>query len=184
MEKDWGSAFPKTWVWVQASHFGADTTATLLLSVASIPFPSDAIELLRFRGFLGCLWLPKHGGLYRFATWSGAVIERMQVDRNQSRVEVVIRSAQHRLTVVAAGDRKAAVTLHGPTPGGRFEPFVHEMLDAELDVTLVRRADGAEVWSGHGTMGGLEIESREKHGLRLLADKPASWAPPRTRAGR
>ena len=47
VEKDWGSKFPKTWVWIQANHFAAENGAmgTLMLSVASIPFPSDQVPL-------------------------------------------------------------------------------------------------------------------------------------------
>ena len=80
VEKDWGSAFPRTWVWIQASHFAELATAatiassrrpvhrssnrpvrsTLLLSVASIPFPSD---VSRDRGL--------HSISARFGTYDG-----------------------------------------------------------------------------------------------------------------
>jgi hypothetical protein len=126
------------------------------------------VEATRFRGFLGCLWLPNHGGLYRFATYTGAVVERLVVQRNQSRVSLALRSAQYRLTVLAGGKREAAVTLHGPTPGGRFEPFVREMLDAEVEVRLERRSDAAVLFRGRGMAGGLEIESMEPGGMRHL----------------
>ena len=73
VEKDWGSQFPRTWVWLQSSHFvdpdtKAPVQATLMLSIASIPWPSEKRELTRFRGFLGCLYAPQHGGLYPFGT--------------------------------------------------------------------------------------------------------------------
>jgi tocopherol cyclase len=169
IEKDWGSAFPRTYTWIQASF---DETATLLLSVASIPFPSDRLELTRFRGFLGGLWLPQHGGLYRFATYTGAVVESLSVSPDENRVRVVIRSAQHALTVTAEGRREEALRLHGPTPGGHFEPWVDEMLGARVQVELVRRSDGQMVFSGESEQGGLEIESSEAGtragGIRLL----------------
>ena len=116
VEKDWGSKFPKTWVWIQANHFEAPENSngavgTLMLSVASIPFPSDQVgvmafylavvplvcyqltlrqaktlfqlELFRFRGFLGCLNLPGGQGLYRFATYTGAFIDKLDVSQDQ-----------------------------------------------------------------------------------------------------
>ena len=122
VEKDWGSKFPKTWVWIQANHFEAlenssGAVGTLMLSVASIPFPSDQVglvafymavlppvcyqltlrqvktlfqlELFRFRGFLGCLNLPGGQGLYRFATYTGAVIDKLDVSQDQG---IVLRS--------------------------------------------------------------------------------------------
>ena len=67
----------------------------------------------RFRGFLCCLNLPGLG-LFRFATYTGAAIDKLEVSRNQSRVELVISSAQHRLFVTAHADRHEAVLLHGP----------------------------------------------------------------------
>ena len=53
VEKDWGSKFPKTWVWIQANHFEAPKSSngavgTLMLSVASIPFPSDQVGAVAF----------------------------------------------------------------------------------------------------------------------------------------
>ena len=27
IEKDWGQAFPKAWIWTQSNHFGADARA-------------------------------------------------------------------------------------------------------------------------------------------------------------
>lgn len=171
-EKDWGSNFPKTWVWMQASHFANHANkaqkATLMLSIASIPFPSDKFNLFRFRGFLGGLWLPSHGGLFRFATYTGAQVEKLVTSNNQSRVEVELRSAQYHLAVTAEGSRPDAVLLHGPTPGGEFKPFVHEMLDAKITARLTRRSDGALLFEGQSAYGGLEIESMEDGGIHLL----------------
>ena len=74
IEKDWGQAFPKAWIWTQSNHFGADAPGTSLsASVAIIPWLRGA-----FPGFIVGLW---HGDqLYRFATYSGATIERLAFD--------------------------------------------------------------------------------------------------------
>ena len=101
---------------IQANHFATEINGpmgTLMLSVASIPFPNDRLELFRFRGFLGCLNLPGQG-LFRFIVGTGAAIDKLEVSRNQSRVELVISSAQHRLFVTAHAERHEAVLLHGP----------------------------------------------------------------------
>jgi hypothetical protein len=215
VEKDWGSAFPRTWLWCQSNHFVCDEetpgpwcqqSATLLLSIASIPFPSNEVEIFRFRGFLGGLRVGD--ALYRFATYgvppyhpmphwppcpyseralllgwgprcadtcriapfcrySGAVIERFEATQRGA-ATVSIRTPQHRLEVWALGDMETAALLHGPTPGGRFEPFVHEMLGAELKVRLTRRSDGKVIFEAVGQHAGLEIESLEPGGLSLL----------------
>ena len=178
VEKDWGSNFPHTWVWMQSNHFvaGAGSThgnndnniipGTIFFSIATIPLPSEKVKLLEFTGFLAALYLPEHGGLYRFATYTGAVVESMAVNAAQSRVELVIRSAQHRVHITAAGTREVAATLHAPTPGGHFLPLVKEMLDARLEVKLVDRATGSVVFEGVGLYAGLELESIDPNGGR------------------
>ena len=74
IEKDWGKSFPRAWIWLQTNHFEQPGTC-LTGSVATIPWLGSA-----FRGFIVGLW---HGGvLYRFATYSGASISRLQLDRH------------------------------------------------------------------------------------------------------
>ena len=64
-------------------------------SVASIPFPNNRLELLRFRGFLGGLWTG--GKLYRFATYTGATITAFAT--SPAAFNVTIQSQQHVLSV-------------------------------------------------------------------------------------
>lgn len=71
IEKDWGQAFPAAKVWFQSNHFGGPS-ACITASVALIPWIGHA-----FRGFIVGLWLG--GKLYRFATYSGARIESLQI---------------------------------------------------------------------------------------------------------
>lgn len=68
-EKDWGRSFPAAYIWLQSNHFATPGTC-LTASVATIPWLGGA-----FRGFIVGLW---HAGrLYRFATYTGATIERL-----------------------------------------------------------------------------------------------------------
>eukprot|EP00040_Diaphanoeca_grandis_P015920 m.81863 g.81863 ORF g.81863 m.81863 type:complete len:437 (+) comp25460_c1_seq1:233-1543(+) len=169
IEKDWGSTFPKTWVWLQSNHFKhTDDTpcpdTTLMVSVASIPFPSDAFEVVRFRGFLGFFSL--NSEFFRFSTYTGAKIEKLEVVEH-GKVVLIIRTAQHRLTLSGSANSSNAVVLYGPAPGGKFVPFVREMLDARFDVTLTQRSTNTIVFSGVATRGGLETESLEND-LKLI----------------
>ena len=56
MEKDWGQAMPKAWIWSQTNHF-SQPGIRLTLSVAEIPFGP-----LTFNGFIVGLLL--HGELH------------------------------------------------------------------------------------------------------------------------
>lgn len=116
------------------------------------------------RVWVSCLTLFRNSHVGRY---QAAVIERCDIS-TRGAVIVTIRSAQHRLQVWALGDFERAVLLHGPTPGGAFEPFVREMLGAEVKVKLIRRSDGLVLFEGVGKEAGLEIESMDERGFDLL----------------
>jgi tocopherol cyclase len=63
LEKDWGTSFPKRYLWVQANHFN-DPTMSFMASVAHIPFLG-----LSFSGVIASLII--EGKEHRFATYNG-----------------------------------------------------------------------------------------------------------------
>ncbi|NLJ30999.1 MAG: hypothetical protein GX424_05280 [Clostridiales bacterium] len=68
MEKDWGSSFPKRYLWVQCNRF-PESTVSVMASIADVPFAG-----LSFRG---CIALVRYRGReYRFATYRGVQIVR------------------------------------------------------------------------------------------------------------
>jgi tocopherol cyclase len=60
MEKNWGKAFPRAYIWIQSNHFSTPGTS-LTASVATIPWLGSW-----FRGFIVGLW--HNDKLYRFTT--------------------------------------------------------------------------------------------------------------------
>lgn len=62
-EKDWGTSFPKRYLWVQANHFN-DSSVSFMASVAKIPFLG-----LSFNGVIANLIID--GKEHRFATYNG-----------------------------------------------------------------------------------------------------------------
>ena len=67
IEKDWGGAFPDSWVWMQCG----DNNMTLMCAIASIP-----LKLMRFIGVIGVL---RDGDRqYCFATYNGARVDRLE----------------------------------------------------------------------------------------------------------
>jgi hypothetical protein len=156
MEKDWGQAFPRAWVWMQSNHFQRPGVS-LSASVARIPWLGSA-----FRGFIVGLLLD--GRLYRFATYTGATIEHLEVTRRQ----VVWRlagpgpmngqSVMHRLEIVAHRDDAGVDLLHAPARSAMVQRVL-ESLTAVVDVRLLR-LDGrgeTELFAGSGECAGLEI---------------------------
>lgn len=153
IEKDWGQAFPKAWIWTQSNHFGGAAGTSLTASVAIIPWLRGA-----FPGFIVGLW---HGGqLYRFATYSGAAIERLELADTHVTWHMAGRAgrdrSRHRLEIVAW--RAEGGLLHSPERSAMLQR-VSESLTARLDVRLLSLDGGHEqvIFAGVGQHAGLEI---------------------------
>ncbi|HHY55554.1 MAG TPA: hypothetical protein GYA08_08960 [Chloroflexi bacterium] len=156
IEKDWGEAFPRAWVWMQTNHFDR-TGVSLTASVARIPWLGTD-----FRGFIVGLWCD--GTLYRFASYTGAVIERLEVTEHQVVWEMrgpVAHAGvrrQARLSLVAHRDEEGVDLLHAPMRTAMLQRVL-ESLTAAVDVTLTVDIDGrpVAVFAGRGRHVGLEL---------------------------
>ena len=151
IEKDWGQAFPQSWVWVQSNHFGQPRTC-LTASVANIPWLGSA-----FRGFIIGLW--RDGRLYRFATYTGARIESLRLTDTL----VVMRAADRRHRLEIEATRTEGGLLQAPYRTDMLKR-VTESLTATVDVRLVEREGGRDhvVFEGQGRHVGLEINGELK----------------------
>ena len=143
IEKDWGQSFPAAWVWFQTNHFQQPRTC-LTASVAIIPWLGRA-----FPGFIVGLW--REGQLYRFTTYLGAAIERLEIDDDH--VAWTLRSRSFNLELLAT--RAEGGLLAGPTRQDMGKR-VDETLNAAVDVRL-SSASGAEIFRGRGRHAGLEV---------------------------
>jgi len=143
IEKDWGQAFPEAWIWFQSNHFKG-ARACITASVAIIPWMKSA-----FRGFIVGLWLD--GSLHRFATYTGAQIESLEI--MDADVKWVLRNRTHRLTL--SPKRVEGGLLRGPSrvDMGRR---VLETLNARVEVRL-ETLGGELVFEGTGEHSGLEV---------------------------
>jgi len=143
IEKDWGKSFPAGWVWFQTNHFSGQR-ACITASVAIIPWLGSA-----FRGFIVGLWLD--GKLYRFATYTGARLESLEI--LEDRVEWVLRDARFRLALTAR--RAQGSPLRGPTRVDMGQRVL-ETLNASIQVRL-ETVQGALIFEGEGRHAGLEV---------------------------
>ncbi|MDA8434462.1 MAG: tocopherol cyclase family protein [Actinomycetales bacterium] len=152
-EKDWGAAFPAAYVWMQTNHFDTRDTC-LTASVALIPWVRS-----EFRGHI--VGLLHRGELHRFATYTGAVTTRLEVDDDAVRWH--LRSKQGSVLELTA-DRPRGGLLHAPVRT-EMHRRVEETLDATIHVRLLDPG-GRVLLDDVGTCGGLEV-----HGdlPRLLA---------------
>lgn len=157
MEKDWGTTFPRAYIWMQSNHFQREGVC-LTASAATIPWLGSW-----FRGFLVGLWLEDR--LYRFTTYLGSEIRSLRLTDED--VHWMLRGTQR-----TAGDgfpgyeleirarRGEGGLLSSPELDG-MTPRILESLTAEVEVTLrgLDREGGTTgiIFEGRGTCAGLEV---------------------------
>lgn len=141
-EKDWGRSFPSSWIWAQSNHFDAAAPASLMVSVARIPWLGS-----HFVGFLcGLLW---EGRVHRLATYTGA---RLSVTFADEGVRLVLRDRHRYLEITGQ-----------PGPGGQLAtPLSGQMtgkVSESLQATLAVRftLDGRLQYDGPARYAGLEV---------------------------
>lgn len=150
IEKDWGQAFPQAWVWMQTNHFAMPGTS-LTASIAIIPWLGN-----QFDGYIAGLW--HEGQLYRFATYTGAQLQRFEVDDDRVVLHLADRPDRpggYRLEITA--QRSHAGLLHSPERTAMLQRVL-ESLTATVHVRLV--AQGAPervIFEGTGRHAGLEV---------------------------
>jgi tocopherol cyclase len=145
IEKDWGRAFPAAWVWFQSNHFMQPETS-LTASIAIIPWLKQA-----FPGFIIGLWHNQH--LYRFATYTGARVEELDITDQQ--VTWTVSDGNYRLEMLAI--RSEGGLLQAPTPKGMGRRIL-ETLSASVQVHL-SQMEGQEkrtILNSTGRIAGLE----------------------------
>ena len=137
IEKDWGSAFPLRWTWLQTNHLAGETApACLMVSAGVVPWVTGAFE-----GHIAALlW---RGRLEVFATYNAS---RMRRDIRGGEVHLRFRrpSLRYRDTwlEVVAPLPTGGITLAAPLEAGGMGGHVNESLTAE---TRVRFGHGRQV---------------------------------------
>lgn len=157
IEKDWGRSFPSAWIWFQSNHFEQSGTS-LTASVAIIPWVRRS-----FPGFIVGLW--HQGVLHRFATYTGARTEKLDITGKQ--VSWVVRDRRYRLVMQAS--RTEGGLLQAPTTQDMGRRIA-ETLDATVHLALYELGRGSPrlLLDGTGCHAGLEAVGDLKR-LRAMA---------------
>ena len=125
-EKDWGRSFPEAWIWFQTNHFSKLGTS-LTASIAIIPWIRKP-----FPGFIIGLWHKHH--LYRFATYTGAKVTRLEI--SDKHITWTVQNKHHVLKMEAA--REKGGLLHAPSVEGMDRRII-ESLDSKVFLSLTTR---------------------------------------------
>ena len=147
LEKDYGTNFPKTWIWIQASHFIKDENVSLTLALARLPIIGDSVYTKP--GFLGGFYI--NNQLYRLATFTWSKVKMLDIIDDdhfrQIKIEITNFMESVRLHVIATIpnayniDYKDAMKLYPhllvPQSDGYMKPTLLEWINATVWIRFV-----------------------------------------------
>ena len=81
LEKDFGTSFPKSWIWIQSNHF-QNPNLSFFLSIANVPLWKFEIT-----GFICNLWWNNQH--IRFATYNGAKLYKLEIQKERVKISLI-----------------------------------------------------------------------------------------------
>lgn len=143
IEKDWGSSFPESWVWLHCNTFDSSHTS-FTFSVAKIPWLGSY-----FIGFISFLKID--GKFINLSTWSKARIEKL--DYHDNKLKIRITNNKYILEVEALNNQAGA--LKAPILGSMTR-IIKETVDASIELKLSDYS-GKTLFQDKGTRAGMEL---------------------------
>ncbi len=125
IEKDWGTSFPKNYIWVQGNQF-QNKNVSFMISVANIPF-----KLFEFRGLICVLIMDNQE--YRFTTYNGAKIVKYEV--TDKLLNITLKKGRYSLNIQSNYDE--GLKLSAPVKG-KMAKDIYESISSTITVTLKR----------------------------------------------
>ncbi len=144
IEKNWGAAFPYSWVWIQCNSF-EKRKSSLSCSLAHIPFPISS-----FRGFLAGLYVDDV--FYEFTTMNRSKVEVMQKGTD---MVLHLKNSRHSLSIECETNSEDFILLNGPR-GNQMIPLVQENLKGKVNLTLKENRGGKLIYEDRGSCAGVE----------------------------
>lgn len=145
IEKDWGSSFPKSYVWCCANNFiNSDSDVAFMLSIANIPF-----KIFDFTGVICSLIVD--GKEYRFATYNNTKILKYDTSEGLS---IILKKGKLFIFIDAVCDDGSS--LYAPVLGKMSKDII-ESISAVIKVVL--KQNDRIIFSGTSNNCGLEIVS-------------------------
>lgn len=143
IEKDWGTSFPKSYLWLHSNNFeGSD--ASFMCSVANIPFLGNS-----FKGFICNLCID--GTEYRFATYNGSKLELTEF--SSSRTKLILRRRNLVLKI------EASMELGGLLKAPHLGSMAHQIKEGifgKVEISL-ENSRGEIIFNGVSSQCGIEL---------------------------
>lgn len=144
IEKDWGQAFPAGYVWLQSNHFASHADASLIASVAIIPWLAGS-----FRGFI--IGFKHSGKLHKWTTYNKTKELKLNID--DSHVRWSLSGPDGVLELEA--ERVAGGLLHAPMRTAMYQRVEETML-ANIKLRHLDHS-GRELFADLGTCAAMEV---------------------------
>ena len=143
VEKDWGTSFPKKYMWIQCNNFKNKDTS-VFCSIADIPFMKKS-----FLGYISNLVLD--GKEYRFATYNKSKLKIQSV--TSEKIVIVLENSKAKLKIEANLEEPGE--LIAPHQGS-MQRKVKEEVSGEVKIYLYNKEHGT-VYEDVCYMAGIEI---------------------------
>lgn len=142
-EKDWGTSFPESWIWVHCNNF-EKSNASLTFSVAKIPWLGSF-----FVGLIAFLYYDER--FYLFSTYNKSRVKHLDYKNNRLLVELESKeyNLHIRVTQNRSGDLKAPAM-------GEMSRVIKESIDSDVEISL-QDPKGNVIYEDRGTRAGMEI---------------------------
>ena len=142
IEKDWGTSFPKSYIWCQGNNF-KKKNASFMIAIADIP-----LKILNFRGIICDLILDSKE--YKFTTYNNSKIIKYIVNGNL--LSITLKKNNYYLEVKSLFDK--GLKLSAPVKG-KMQKNIFESISA--NVSIILRLGNKVIFSDSSTNCGIEV---------------------------
>lgn len=126
IEKDWGTSFPKNYLWCQANNF-KNPNVSFMLSIAHIPF-----TIFSFQGFICSLIIENQE--YKFTTYNFSKILKYEYHNNL--IHITLKHLDYTLSIYTyCNERKELIA---PT-NGKMDKIILESISSSIQITLKKK---------------------------------------------
>lgn len=142
IEKDWGTSFPKSYIWCQANQF-KDPTVSFMLSVAHIPFCN-----FEFEGLICVFQIDKKE--FKFTTYNASKIIKKEITPDS--FKIILKRGSYTLEISSLNHQ--GLSLSAPVKG-EMKKEILESITSTIHLTLKKRDQ--ILFQGSSLHSGLEI---------------------------
>jgi hypothetical protein len=150
IEKNWGKAFPNSYIWSQCNNFNITDTA-LTCSIANIPLP-----ISNFTGFLIGLYI--NGSFHKFTSINRS---SLKLDFSKNSISIATSNKSHHLRFVTYASPKSFMNLYAPR-GNAMLPIAKESLQGDVSFELFDNSTNSLLYHDRGYCCGLEFGGNYK----------------------